>query len=126
MGSYVIWLDSKESRIFELVPDGPKIKYIHAHGIRHKLPAYGDHNSEHHHGHDKFFKEIADSINDAKELIVLGPSEAKVHFKAYLEKHFANTLAKKLVAVETVDHPTDNQILAHARRFFKAYDLLHE
>ena len=119
MASYVIWMDSKEGKIFDLLPEGPKVRHLHTHGHKNRMPPYGDNNSEHHHHLDAFFKEIADSIKDAKEVIVLGPSEAKLHFKSYLEKHFAHTLATKLVAVETVDHPTDNQILAHARKFFK-------
>ena len=122
MASYVIWMDSKEGKIFDLEPEGTKVRHLHTHGHKHRPQPGGDGNKDHNHGLDPFFKEIANSIKDAKEVIVLGPSEAKLHFKNYLEKHFAHTLAKSVVAVEAADHPTDNQILAHARKFFKAFD----
>ena len=35
-------------------------------------------------------------------------------------QHRAPTLSAKIVGVETVDHPTDGELVAHARRFFKA------
>ena len=31
-------------------------------------------------------------------------------------------LVEKIIGVETVDHPTDNQLVAHARRYFRAAD----
>jgi hypothetical protein len=31
-------------------------------------------------------------------------------------------LEPKIVGVETVDHPTDGQLVAHARRYFHAAD----
>ncbi|MBI3556281.1 MAG: translational machinery protein [Deltaproteobacteria bacterium] len=119
-------MDSKEGKVFDLLPEGTKVRHLHTHGHKYKPQPGGDHNEAHQHGLDGFFKQLADSIKDAKEVIVLGPSEAKVHFKSYLEKHFAHTLAKKIVAVETVDHPSDNQILAQARKFFKAYDAFQQ
>ena len=39
----------------------------------------------------------------------------------YLEKH-APAVKKAIVAVEAMDHPTDGELLAHARRAFKAID----
>jgi hypothetical protein len=39
----------------------------------------------------------------------------------YIEQH--NPQLKKIIAgVETVDHPTDGQIVAMARKFFKVTD----
>ncbi len=122
MTSYVIWMDSKEGKVFGLVPEGSKVKHLHTHGHQTHPQHGGDNNREHNHGLDPFFKEMAESIKDAKEVIVLGPSDAKLHFKTYLDKHFAHTIAKAVVAVEASDHPTDNQILAHARKFFKTFD----
>lgn len=31
-------------------------------------------------------------------------------------------MADKVIGVETVDHPTDGQVLAYARRYFRAAD----
>lgn len=118
MSSFVVWMDSKEGKIFELSPEGKSVKHVRTHGAKH-------HHESHQQNLDGFYKELAESIKNAKEVVVIGPSDAKLHFKAYLGKHFTNTIAKKVVAFETVDHPTDNQILEHARKFFKAYDAFH-
>ena len=34
-------------------------------------------------------------------------------------------LEKSLYGIETLDHPTDGQLVDHARRFFKAADRMH-
>jgi len=50
---------------------------------------------------------------------------AKDHFKTHLETHHTAGLAKRIIGMEVVDHPTDNQILAASRKFFKTYDLFN-
>jgi stalled ribosome rescue protein Dom34 len=72
---------------------------------------------------DKMFHEIATHLNGATEILVMGPGQAKDHIVSHLKNHHHEQLAKKVVGVETVDHPTDNQILDHARRFFKKIDV---
>ena len=39
----------------------------------------------------------------------------------YLMKHHA-LVADKVLSVETVDHPTDNQLVAFAKKYFKKAD----
>jgi hypothetical protein len=34
-------------------------------------------------------------------------------------------IAKRIIGIETVDHPTDGQILAYAKKFFKKFDQLN-
>jgi hypothetical protein len=58
----------------------------------------------------------------------MGPGLAKNHFKDHLASHQANTLAKKIIGMETIEgfeHKTENQMLASARKFFKTYDLFN-
>jgi hypothetical protein len=47
--------------------------------------------------------------------------ELKTELHTHIEKHHPQIVAK-ISAVETVDHPSDGALLAHARRFFKADD----
>jgi len=49
--------------------------------------------------------------------LVLGPSTAKLHFRDYVLEH-ASTLHFTIVGVETVDHPTDKQLVAYVREYF--------
>ena len=45
--------------------------------------------------------------------------------KTYLEEKHTHTLGKAVIGVETVDHPTEGQLLEKARDFFRQYDLFH-
>jgi stalled ribosome rescue protein Dom34 len=119
-------MDSKEAKIFKLVPGEARKAQVKLHGHKHHAHPHGHHDASQMHAEtDKLCGEVSSVVKDANELLVMGPGEAKVHFKKYLEKHFAGGLFKKLVGVETVDHPTENQIVEKARGFFKAYDLFH-
>ena len=49
------------------------------------------------------------------------PAQAKVAFRHYIdEKH--RDVAKRVVGVETLDHPSDGELLAYARKYFVKVD----
>lgn len=54
-------------------------------------------------------------------MLLVGPEDAKTHFQQHLERHHHEALGKKVIGVETVDHPTDGQIVALAKKFLKAH-----
>jgi stalled ribosome rescue protein Dom34 len=70
-----------------------------------------------------YFHEIIDAHKDAKEILIVGPGTAKTHLMSHVEAHKHNDFKKKVVGVQNMDHPTDNQILAEARKFFTKHDL---
>ena len=47
-----------------------------------------------------------------------------MEFKHYLAEH-APKIDARISAVETLDHPTDGELLALARKFFKVDDRMH-
>jgi hypothetical protein len=47
----------------------------------------------------------------------MGPSVTKLHFLKYAQKHAA-AVASNIVGLETSDHPTDRQLVAHVRQYF--------
>jgi stalled ribosome rescue protein Dom34 len=123
MATYVIWLDSEKAHVFNLKPTGVEKSHLEKKGMDHHT-----HNKKDHHhdsAPDHFFHELAIRISDAKEILLMGPGLGKNHFQTHLEKHHA-PLSKKVVGVESSDHPTDNQVLATARKFFKTYDLFDQ
>ena len=118
----VVWLDHHEARVFAFGHDAADRTVLHAHGqygnLRHdagrlmgrKAPA------------DRAFLDaIVNTVKAAPEILIIGPGTAKLE----LLKHVHDTapgLVEQIVGVETVDHPTDNQILAHARTYFLRHD----
>jgi stalled ribosome rescue protein Dom34 len=69
----------------------------------------------------EFFGQVCDALAGIPEVMVAGSRTAQADFKHYVAKH-RPALAKHLVAYETVDHPSENQLVAMARAFFLKYD----
>jgi stalled ribosome rescue protein Dom34 len=118
----VIWIDHHEAHLQSFTRDEKDSAVIRAHGAPRQV---------HHHsgsiGGGKaptdidFFSRIAHSVEGSREVLVMGPSQAKNEFVKYLGQHNPQ-LAAKVIGVEAADHPTEGQMLDHARRFFKAAD----
>lgn len=115
MSSYVVWLDTEHAHLHKFTVDGIDQKDFKRHSQSH-----------HTHGHlddvknsEAFYHGLAEKLADADRILLIGPGLGKTHFKAHLDAHHHVKLASKVVGVETVDHPTDNQIDAFARKFFK-------
>ncbi|MGD9416844.1 MAG: hypothetical protein PVJ18_17950, partial [Desulfobacterales bacterium] len=64
----------------------------------------------------QYYQEIIRKIQDADQILILGPGEAKTEIKKELEK--SKELALKKVTVEPADKMTERQIAARIRRFF--------
>ncbi len=69
----------------------------------------------------KFFSDVASKLSAVHEILVVGPANAKLALVKHLQKHDAAT-ADKIVGVETVDHPSDGQLVHYARNYFKHVD----
>lgn len=121
MSAYVVWMDFKEAKVFKLAAgQKPELAHLKAHGGKHHNEGHGNHHPE----AAPFFNDAMKALTDASEILLLGPGEGKNAFKKHMEAHQKN-LAAKVVGVEAVDHPTDNQIMEKARKFFQNYDLFH-
>lgn len=118
MSAYAIWIDHEEAKIFKFHENRSEV--IHVKEPSHTALNKGN---QKHVDAEKFFHDVATKIGDAEEIFLCGPGLGKDHFKTHLEKHHHEKLAKKIVGMEAMDHPTDNQIRAGARKFFRHFDL---
>lgn len=119
MPSHVaIWIDHKEARIFHIHPDRITEATVEA-----PQPAHRKHTEGQGHPEDakRFFGKVAGSLEGVDEILVVGPSTAKLQFIRYLHQH-DHALEPKVVGIETVDHPTDGQLVAYAMKYFKRTD----
>ncbi|HVU04309.1 MAG TPA: hypothetical protein VHE30_21270 [Polyangiaceae bacterium] len=117
-----VWMDHHEAHVFHVDVAQPDDKIIQApaHRVhRHPKGATAEHNhpEELHH----FFKEVSSDLQGAERVLVVGPGTAKLQFIRYAHEHDPS-LDPRIVGVETVDHPTDGQLVAYARRYFAADD----
>jgi stalled ribosome rescue protein Dom34 len=118
-----IWIDHKEAHIFHIHSGDPETVIVTAalHAIHHK-PQQGPKEPWGHPDDDiRFFAEIARSLPSADEILVVGPSSAKLEFVRYLAKREPD-VESAVVGVETVDHPTDGQLVAFAKQYFQRTD----
>jgi stalled ribosome rescue protein Dom34 len=118
----VVWIDHHEARVFHfsaidverlvLHPDHPT-RHIH-----HKANSVGSGRASEDHD---FFRAVAQSIADAGAVLITGPADAKIELNKYISQHDPK-LTKVIVGLETVDHPSDAQLVAYARHYFRAED----
>lgn len=118
MSAIVVWMDGEHAKLFKLSPAGVAQEQIKNHHHMHHTSADA---SKHGHDHDKYFEELSKHLQNTTEVLLCGPGVAKTQFDHFLKTKHSN-IAKSIVGVETMDHPTDNQILATARKFFKKFD----
>jgi stalled ribosome rescue protein Dom34 len=117
-----LWLDHHEARLFHVDLAGfdvSKIGSPHQHLHRHAKGAAGGH--EHPDDQRTFFDQIAKALAGAEAILVVGPSTAKLQLLRHLHEHH-RAIEAKVVGVESADHPTDGQLVAHAKRYFKVSD----
>ena len=115
MALIAVWVDRTHAKVFNFSPEKLTHKQFAAHTQNHHTHA--EDQVEHQKQELHFFKEFTPELSIAEELLILGPGVAKHHFNTFLTEHYP-ALAKKVVGCESVDHPTDPQIIALARKFF--------
>ena len=68
-----------------------------------------------------FFGEVCDALDGVAEVLITGGHKGLADFRHYVEKHRPPTAAR-IVGYAVVDHPTENQLVALARKHFANYD----
>ncbi len=114
-----IWIDHKEARICQVSPELADEALITAsHHLHNKHPRGPEGVKDHPEDDKRFFHEVAQSLEGSAQILLTGPSTAKLEFLKYVQAHH-HALAPKIIGIETADHPTDGQLLAHAKAYFK-------
>jgi stalled ribosome rescue protein Dom34 len=117
----VLWIDHREAKIFGL---GDEVSYRRIQNadagepVRRKAGVIG---SGHLHAGGSYLKEVTDALGVSQEILVTGPAETKTELMSWMREHAPETKAK-ILGIETLDHPTHEEIVAFARRYFRARD----
>ncbi len=118
----VVWIDHREAHVFTFNAEAADKHVVHSHQLQphlhRKSNAIGDGRAL---PDPAYFDDIAKALDKAGEILITGPANAKLELKKHIEKNWPQT-AKKIVGVESADHPTDGALLDHARRYFSAAD----
>ncbi|QJD99193.1 translational machinery protein [Massilia forsythiae] len=113
----IVWLDHTKAQVIHFDKDASDTESFKTHSS-HPHP-HQKHGDNHVNGDDNtlFHKDIANALTDSQQILVVGPSEEKKVFVTYLTEKMP-AIAAKIKAVETVDHPSEGQLLAYAREHF--------
>jgi stalled ribosome rescue protein Dom34 len=118
----VIWIDHQEAHVMFLSEAASEAEVIrskstHTH-LHHKGGEVGSGRLQ---LDEKYLHSVINAVNETKEILVIGPGSAKLELIKHAHQHDPK-IAANIVGVETVDHPSDKEILAYARKFFYKAD----
>ena len=120
----VIWIDHREARVFHFSPtDVERLVVRPEHPtkhIHHKANSIG---SGHAGADHEYLQAVVASVADAGAVLITGPGNAKTELIKHIHQHDPKMM-KAIAGVETVDHPSDGALVAYARKYFKAADLM--
>ena len=118
----VVWIDHREARVFHFNAEDVERLVLHpdhpTRHIHHKANSIG---SGHASADHDYLHAVAKSVADAGAVLITGPANAKTELVEHVRVHDPQ-LTKLIVGVETVDHPSDPQLVAHAKKYFMAAD----
>ena len=119
MRQTALWLDRNEARVFHVDANSFGKDTIHApnHHV-HRHPKDQETKTRNHPDDEaRFFDEVIAHLAGSEEVLVMGPSMTKLHFLRYAQRK-TPALADRVVGLETSDHPTDRELVAHIRHYF--------
>lgn len=119
----VVWLDHSEAHIIAFGREtAEKPVVVHsAHKNEHQHHRADSVGSGKAAEHPAYYDAIVQKIRDNREWLIVGPANAKLAFIKHITKRH-HALLDHVIGVETVDHPSDGQLLAYARKYFVAAD----
>jgi hypothetical protein len=118
----VVWIDHHEARILDFNADGANAgKVTLKHSATRKHAQFSGKASWRESEDAGFFDDVAAKLDGIGEILIVGPANAKFGFLKRLQaKHAA--IAAHVIGIETVDHPTDGELLNFTRAYFKKAD----
>ena len=118
----VIWLDHREAKVIGFSADATQRTVVRHHGGHRQIHLLaGSVGAGHSAGDAQFFDEIVGAAGEATEVLVTGPGQAKVEFRRHVDSRHP-LFAKRVLGVESLDHPSEGQLLAFARQYFLKID----
>lgn len=115
----IVWIDHSQAKIFHVGRSGEDEIVMHPHlPTRHLHHKAGSIGSGHAAPDKAFLTEVLNAVSDASEILIIGPAGAKTELAKYLREQNSK-IGDRIVAVEAADHPSDREIIAYAKQYFK-------
>lgn len=111
----VVWTDHQSAQVLQFDHEHVRASRVRAH--THHTAQHGSTVRSQH----EFFGEVCQALDGIDEVLLAGSHTAVSDFRHYTEKHRPQTAAR-ITAYEVVDHPTEKQLIALARKNFLKHD----
>jgi len=109
----VVWLDHTEAHVVMFDREHMEAQRVKSRS-HHKHQGKAD-------DHAAYFADLASALDGTHEVLVAGPGLARNQFREWCNTHRAS-IAARIVDSVAADHPTDGQLVALARQYFKKFD----
>lgn len=109
----VVWMDHSEAHVVMFDKEHVEAQRIKSRS-HHKHQGKADENNA-------FFADVAQALAGSREVLLTGPGLARIQFRDWCNTH-QGTLADTIVDSVASDHPTDGQLAALARQYFRRFD----
>lgn len=120
-----VWIDHYEARIFDITTHDADKQVVVDSKARHHIHRKADHVGM---GTEpmspEFLKDVAEALGSSKAIMIVGPGRARTELAGYLNDRFP-VLARRIWAIEPMDHPSDAELIAAARKYFRAAERMH-
>lgn len=118
----VVWLDHSEAHVMHISPDDVEKSVVHPSKPHLHLHAKSGTVGTGRQAEDSdYYHAIVEALKGAQEILVVGPAQAKLLLVKHILRH-DHDMTDKIIGVETIDHPSDAQLVAYARKYFVAKD----
>jgi stalled ribosome rescue protein Dom34 len=125
LSAALVWIDHREAKIFRVSATEVGQAVVSAHGTGHHLQHKANVHGSGHQGVDtEFFKRVMGALTHTGAILITGPANAKSELKNYIAEHRPD-IGERIAAVQALDHPSDAELIALARKFFRPDDKPH-
>ena len=120
----LVWIDHHTARLYGVTRDDlTELAVVRATDegrghVHHKAGTMGPGHIDLPHD---FLKDVTTALQDAKEILVVGPADAKHQLKKHLALN-APQLANRIIGIEPMDKCTNGDLQAFASLFFRQAD----
>lgn len=120
----VVWLDHLHAKVIDFTVADQHVQMVHSESDHRQVHRKSGVPGSGKHAEDRaFFDGIVAALGDARDVLVAGPGLAKHAFLKDLE-HRHPDWSRRVVGTETMDHPSVDELVASARRYFRRVDNL--
>ncbi len=111
----VVWMDHNEAHVLMFDREHVEAQRIKSRSHHKHQGKAGDATA--------FFSEVAMALKGTHEVLLAGPGLARNEFRDWCTAH-QTTAAKMIVDSIATDHPSDKQLVALAKQYFKKFDAM--